>query len=105
MATEATAVNLPPHAYVSCWCGHASEDHDQTPPYDCRACREKFGHVTTGGPLPPPSLVALVTEWQAITKEMHESGDDWTTAQANRWRRAVNALLAYAPPAREEAQS
>lgn len=56
--------STPLEAYVPCWCGHPSEAHDTTPPYDCRACREQHGHVTTSGPprapvMPPGYPAAL----------------------------------------------
>jgi hypothetical protein len=41
------------------------------------------------------ALVALVAEWQEITREFREAGDAWKSAQARRWRRAVDALLAF----------
>jgi hypothetical protein len=41
------------------------------------------------------ALVALVAEWQEITREFRDAGDDWKSAQAKRWRRAVDALLAF----------
>jgi hypothetical protein len=44
------------------------------------------------------ALVALVAEWQEITREFRDAGDDWKSAQAKRWRRAVDALLAFPLP-------
>jgi hypothetical protein len=46
-------------------------------------------------PQDPAALVALVAEWQECTRTFRDAGDGWTSAQAKRWRRAVDALLAF----------
>jgi hypothetical protein len=54
--------------------------------------------MPTGSEQEHAALVALVAEWQEITREFRDAGDDWKSAQAKRWRRAVDALLAFPLP-------
>lgn len=87
---DAPAPGPPLAAYVPCWCGHAHEDHDTTPPFDCRACREAHQHVTTSG---PPLRVPLGERQRRRAHEVWERGR-WQpieTCPAN----VLEALLFY----------